>query len=336
MAKPQDTSPDQPARKPSRRKSDIKSGAPKRSGRLAAGLALVFATIALIGTSYMGYLINSKRGLTDAKGRLIQVERDTAELEQQTTKMSDDMVSLRTTQITLTEGLKALHGEIGKGRRTWLLAETENLLIIAQHRLSYAHDVRLAREALRAADRQLAQLGDPDYQPVRKQIETEIAALEAFEKLDPAGQAQRLAQLAGRIEQLPFAPENKPTPATAPSDAGFWQELWRDLQGLVRIRSTADTPRLFLLPEQRYFLRENLRLLLLSAQLALLQGDTVTFEQNIRSAQQWLRSYFHTGEASVQAALGELDKALTLRTVTRPELGGALKTLQDLRARPSS
>ena len=110
MAKPQDTSPDQTPRKPGRRKSDVKSGAPKRSGRLAAGLALVFATIALIGTSYMGYLINSKRGLTDAKGRLFQVERDTAELEQQTTKMVDELDALRTTQVTLTDGLKALHG----------------------------------------------------------------------------------------------------------------------------------------------------------------------------------------------------------------------------------
>jgi uroporphyrin-3 C-methyltransferase len=334
MANPDETPSTAAPRKAARRKRT--EPAAKRPGRLAAGLALVFATIALLGTAYMGYLINSKRGLSDAKGRLVQVERDTAELEQLTTRMGAELATLRDTQATLTDGLQALHGELGKGRRAWLIAEAENLLIIAQHRLSYARDARLAREALRAADRQLAQLGDPDYQPVRKQIETELAALEAFEKLDPAGQALRLGQLAARVDQLPLRPESRPSTRPAPAEQDFLHELWSDLKGLVRIRSTTDVSRPFLLPEHKYYLRENLRLLLLSAQVALLSGHGASFEQNARLAQQWLRSYFLESEPGVQAALADLDKALRVRTETLPDLGGSLKTLHEARARQSA
>jgi len=331
MAEPNDTPPASPPRKPARRKREA-SAEPgkKRSGRLAAGTALVFATIALIGTGYMGYLINSKRGLTDAKGRLFQVEKDTAGLEELTTAMNEELATVRETQTALTDSLKSLHGEIGKGRRSWLLAETENLLVIAQHRFATARDARLAQEALRAADRQLVQLADPDYQPVRKQIETELAALAAYEKLNPSGLAQRLGQLSAKLDQLPLQPQVRPA-APADPNRGFAREVWDDLKELVRVRTTTDMPRPFLLPEQKYFLRENLRLMLLGAQVALLQGDRVTVEQNARTAQQWLKTYYLVSDPGVKAALAELDGAIQAQTARLPELGLALRTLQELR-----
>jgi len=331
MADPKDEAPAVSPRKPSRRKREAPAeSGKKRSGRLAAGTALVFATIALIGTSYMGYLINSKRGLTDAKGRLFQVEKDTAGLEELTTAMNEELATVRETQTALIESLKSLHGEIGKGRRSWLLAETENLLVIAQHRFATARDARLAQEALRAADRQLVQLADPEYVPVRKQVEAELAALAAYEKLNPSGLALRLGQLAGRLDQLPLQPLARPA-APADPNRGFADEMWNDLKELVRVRTTTDIPRPFLLPEQKYFLRENLRLMLLGAQVALLQGDRVTAEQNARTAQQWLQTYYLADDAGVKAALAELEAAIQAQTAKLPELGQALKALQALR-----
>jgi len=334
MAPPDETVPP-PDQKSARRQRAASDAAPanKPAGRLAAGLALVFATLALIASGYMGYLINSKRGLSDAKGRLVQVEEDTAELEQLTGTLRGEVRTLRDTQTTLVDGLKALQGDIGKGRRAWLLDETENLLIIAQNRLVYARDARLARLALRAADQQLAQLGDPDYQPVRKSIETGMTALEAYERLDLSGQAQRLGQLAGRVDHLAVLPDRPTTAASAHADQGFLRDFWDDLKGLIRVRSTADVPRPFLLPEQRYFLRENLRLMLYGAQIALLHGDVATFEQNTRTAQSWLQTYFDTHDPAGEAALAELNHALQVRATTLPELGKTLTLLHDVRAR---
>jgi len=331
MATPKEPASDTPPRKATRRKRETKTDeSTPRTGRVAAGTALVFATIALIATGYMGYLINSKRGLTDAKGRLFQVEQNTAGLEQLTSGMNEELTSLRDSYAALSDSLKALQGDIGKGRRSWLIAEAENLLIIAQHRLTYARDTRLAREALRAADRQLVQLADPDYQPVRKQIEAELAALEAYEKLNLSGLARQLGQLAGNVEQWPLQPNTQPAPAT-PADRGLAQEVWDDLKSLVRVRTTTDMPRPFLLPEQKYFLRENLRLMLLSTQVALQQADDVSVEQNTRTAQKWLRTYYKTDDPAVKAALASLEQANRALTTRPPELGMSLKTLQELR-----
>lgn len=322
MAQPDDTmpSPSPPTRT-------------RQPGRLAGGLALVFASIALLASGYMGYLINSKRGLSDAKGRLVQVEQDTAELERLTRGMHDEVRTLRDTQTTLVDGLKAMQDDIGKGRRAWLLDETENLLIIAQNRLVYSRDAHLARLALQAADKQLAQLGDPDYQPVRKSIATGVTALEAFERLDLSGHAQRLGQLAGRVDQLAALPDAPSANSRARADRGVLREFWGDLKELIRVRSTADVPRPFLLPEQRYFVRENLRLMLYGAQIALLHGDGATFEQNTQAARNWLQTYFDTHDATVQTALAELDRALQARSVNLPELGNTLTLLHDIRKR---
>lgn len=306
---------------------------PARGGRLAAGLALVLAIIALLVSSYLWYGLTHKRGLADAKGRLIQVEQETAQLQELSAQMGKELSSLRATQDTLQSSLATLHDEIGKGRHTWLLAETENLLVIARHRLEYARDAHLSLEALRAADRQLTQLGDPDYQPVRKLLDSEMKSLEAFERLDVAGIAQRLGQLAADIDQLTLAPDKRPLPPASSGDQGFLHEVWQDLQGLVRIRTTTDIRRPLLLPEQKYYLRENLRLMLYGAQVALLHGDGTTFERNLTAARQWLRDYYDLNAAPVQAAIVALDAMLKSRPAVLPDISGSLKALREIHTR---
>ncbi|MEK7758951.1 MAG: uroporphyrinogen-III C-methyltransferase, partial [Pseudomonadota bacterium] len=284
------------------------AGKPNRTGRFAAGLALVLAIIAMLASGYVGWLVNSKRGLTDAKGRLLQVEQETAQLQALSAQMNQELGTLRETQETLKSGVQALHGEIGKGRRTWLITETENLLVIAQHRLAYARDARQALAALRVADRQLQQLGDPDYLPVRKLLESEILALDGFERLDLSGMAQRLGQLGARVESLTLAPDPKPRveDTTTGGEQGFLREVWKDLRNLVSIRTTTDVRRPLLLPEQKYFLRENLRLMLYGAQVALLHGDFTTVKLNTKVARQWLRDYYDAGTPALLNA-AELD-----------------------------
>jgi len=316
-----------------RRVADTSPPKPPKTGRLAAGLALILAILAAMVSGYVGYLVNSKRGLSDAKGRLVNVEQETAELATLGDQLTRDITALRETQNTLTGAIKSLNDEIGKGRRAWLIAETENLLIIAQHRLAYARDARLALEALRAADRQLAQLGDPDYQPVRKQIASEIGALEAYAENDLSGLAQRLGKLAGNLDALPLAPPSHSVVSQPAEDTDFLQEVWRDLKDLVRIRHTSETRRPLLLPEQQYFLRENLRLMLYSAHLALLHGDRTNFEPNARRALQWLRDHYDTEDAGVRQALADIESAMRGHAVNLPDLTASLVLLRERRAR---
>ena len=333
MANPSDTESTPAEKKAPRRRRPASTTAPARSGRLASGLALVLAIIAVLVSSYLWYGLTHKRGLADAKGRLIQVEQETAQLQEQSAQMDKELSSLRDTQNTLQSSLATLHDEIGKGRRTWLLAETENLLVIAEHRLEYARDAHLSLEALRAADGQLKQLGDPQYQPVRKLLDGEMKSLEAFERLDVSGIAQRLGQLAADIDQLPLAPDKRPLPPPTGGDQGFLREVWQDLQGLVRIRSTTDIRRPLLLPEQKYYLRENLRLMLYGAQVALLHGDGPTFERNVTAARQWLRDYYDVNTQPVQTAIAAFDTMLKSQPAVLPDISGSLKTLREIQAR---
>ena len=321
-----------PALKRRTRRRSSTPDKPARSGRFAAGLALVFAIIALLVSAYVGWLVNSKRGLSDAKGRLFSVEQETTQLQELTAQMNKELGTLRDSQDLLKGSVHTLHAEIGKDRRVWLIAETANLLTIAQHRLGLARDPRQALEALRAADRQLQQLGDPSYQPVRKLLEGEIEALAAFERLDLHGLAQRLGQLAGRVDTLPFAPARL-EPASTDTESGFAHEVWKDLRDLIRIRTTTDLRRPLLLPEHKYFLRENLRLMLYGAQVALLHGDNVTLELNMRAALKWLRDYYDTTSGNVQTASAELETTLKTRPAELPDISASLKTLRDINTR---
>ena len=317
-----------------RRASDTQK--PSRVGKLAAGLALTLAILALIVSGHIAWVVNSKRGLSDAKGRLFQVERDTADLEALTEQMSKDLATLRDTQGNLLDSLKAMRSEIGQGRRDWLHAEAENLLTIAQHRLNFARDARLALEAARAADKLLSQLGDPGYPPIRRQLAIEIRALEDYARLDLAGVTERLGQLASNIDTLPLAPVKPPADKASAEAPGLLAEVWQDLQQLVRIRNTNDLNRPLLLPEQQYYLRENLRLKLLSAQFALLQGDHANFARNTRAAQRWLSFYYDTNATVVQTAVRDLDNALRLENLRPPELGNTLQLLRVLRSSPGT
>ena len=332
------TTPAPAEKRRTRRRTPVNDN-PTRTGRFAAGLALVLAIIAVLASSYVGYLVNSKRGLTDAKGRLLQVEQETAQLQTLSAQMNQELGTLRETQETLKSGVQALHGEIGKGRRTWLITETENLLVMAQHRLAYARDARQALAALRVADRQLQQLGDPDYLPVRKLLENEIGALEGFERLDLSGMAQRLGQLGARVDTLALAPDPaRPADGATKTVAeqGFLREVWKDLRSLVSIRTTTDVRRPLLLAEQKYFLRENLRLMLYGAQVALLHGDVATVELNAKTARQWLRDYYDAGTPNVQGAMAELDAILKARAVGLPDISASLKTLREITAKQAA
>ena len=315
-----------------KRRAQRRTDKPIRTGRFAAGLALVLAIVAVLASGYVGYLVNSKRGLSDAKGRLFNVEQETTQLQALTAQMNQELSTQRETQDMLKSSVQTLHDEIGKGRRAWLLAETANLLVIAQHRLAYARDPAQALEALRAADRQLQQLGDPSYQPVRKILEREIDALETFQRLDLGGMAQRLGKLAGRVDSLPLAPLPQ-EPAASEGESSFTREIWKDLRDLVRIRTTTDVRRPLLLPEHKYFLRENLRLMLYGAQIALLHGDIATLELNASAAHKWLADYYDASNSSVRAASAELEATLKSRPADLPDISASLKSLRELTAR---
>lgn len=321
------------------------TAAPKTTARiagnsLASGLALILSAIALLASAYLGYTFIEKRGIyrADMFDRLDKLEDASAQQQQTMGEHAQKLAALEETETTLKTGMEKVFNEFYRGRSDWLLAETEQLMLIANHRLQLAHDVHLALEALRAADRQLQQLGYPRYLPVRKAVAEEMAQLEALERIDIPGMSVRLGDMGTHIDRLPLTPETRQTaeerarhPTVAVEKKSVAREMWNDINSLIRIRRSDELRKPLLLPEQQYFLRENLRLMLYGAQTALLQGNAATFEQNIQSARQWLVDYYDANAPAVRSAQADLDRMLKAHvSSTLPDISGSLELLRKL------
>ena len=94
-----------------------------------------------------------------------------------------------------------------------------------------------------------------------------------------------------------------------------------------------DTPAVPLLPlDQSWFLRENLKMKLLSARLALLSRDETAFRADLNTSASWLAQYFDVRAKAVANALatlrqlGESELALKL-----PDLAESLEAVRSPR-----
>ena len=90
-----------------------------------------------------------------------------------------------------------------------------------------------------------------------------------------------------------------------------------------RVEHSAHAEVALLSPGQVFFLRENLKLRLLTARLALLQRDGKTYREDMRQTQFWLERYFDTREKSVSTAIQ------TLKSLAAADLSLELPTLND-------
>jgi len=320
------------------------AGGPARTGRVRGGLALIFSLIALIGVGYLWYMLFYQRPDllgTDVVGKLAGLESDVSGLRDAVSSVEQEATTLQENSSTVQAGLESIRKDLLKNRADWAIAEAEQLLIIANHRLQLARDVGSAVAALRATDRLLQSLTDPNLLPVRRALAKEISSLEALEKTDVAGMSLRLAQLAEQSDRLALAGAARATPETvavSTTEDQDWRasarDLWQDLKSLVRIRYHTEGQKPLLAPEQQYFLRENLRLMLFGAQHALLQGNVAVFQQNLKSSIQWVRDYYDLSSQGTRAVLAELEKLSAERIAAElPDISGSLAALRDARTR---
>lgn len=322
---------------------------PKRAaprGRVSSGLALILAFVALLGAGYLWYtLIYQRPELTQMNlpRALADAERTIGEVKTALEDAEDQIRALTETQNTLRTAVESMRAEFGRNQAQWIVNEAEQLLLIANRRLQLARDVRSALAALRAADHQLELLADPALLPARREIAKEITQLESLERADIPGIALRLGSLAETIEQLPLAPDLRARGeqlAAANASQGASEDkpansIWRDLLSLVRIRRHDTAQRPLLAPEQQYFARENLRLMLYGAQHALLQGFIATYQQNLATASRWLRDYYDQGAAAVEAVQQEIDKLRATPMMTElPDITASLELLRKASSRP--
>ncbi len=320
-----------------------------RTGRTWAALAFIFAVVALGASGYLAYVYYSQQAPfnTDLRDMLSQLQADSRQIQESRALIEKDLKDfgeklqkVEQVQDTLGKAVEKVVSDLGRERTDWILSETEQLLLIANHRLQLARDVDTAVTALRAADRRLQQLADPSLLPVRRLVASEIAQLQSLERADVPGIALTLGGLTKTLDKLPLAVERRMQPPAlfAPEEEAVkdaarvqraFSRMWEDLRGLVRIRTNTDLQKPLLAPEQNYFLRENLRLLLYGTQLAVLQGDVSTYEQNLKSAQTWIDDYFDTDSRAVIGFREELQRLADEKILIElPDISASLEALR--------
>ncbi len=102
----------------------------------------------------------------------------------------------------------------------------------------------------------------------------------------------------------------------------FGRLLWQEVRGLVRVTRIDQPEAMLLAPEQAWFLRQNLKLRLLNARLALLSRQFDSAQSDLRDAQSALQRYFDSSSAKVVSTremLLQVAEQARLVNVPRPE-----------------
>ena len=150
--------------------------------------------------------------------------------------------------------------------------------------------------------------------------------------------ALRLDSLANMVDDLPLVigselpadrVEKKARGDETPM-ARLGREVWQDMRQLVRIQNMENPDAPLLSPPQAYFLRENLRLRFLSARIALLRHDEVTYKADLKAADAWLRRYFDAKAKPTQTALGVLKQlAGDTLSIEMPDISASLNAVRN-------
>lgn len=317
----------------------------RRSGRFGLGLAVAVAALALAGWQWF----ETRQKLNDLQQEVTRQLGgfDTGHKEERgAQKLTREQLEVLQAKLgafenrfaefqAQTEALKALNQDIARGREEATLLEVEQAITLAGQQLQLAGNVPVAVLALQTADARLARLDRPAHLPLRKALAKDLERLNALPFVDMPGVSLRLEQLIHGVDKLPLTAygrpvEKKEARKEAAPVVPWWQnaggEIWQELKGLVRIQRFDREDPALLAPGQDYFLRENLKLRLLNARLALFSRDQWTYRNELKIAQEWLGKYFDTNDKAVASAQS------TLRQMSAAEINVELPNLNDTQA----
>jgi uroporphyrin-3 C-methyltransferase len=236
--------------------------------------------------------------------------------------------------------LEALYRDLAPSRDEIALSEIEQVLLVASQQLQLAGNVPSALTALQLADAKLQRLDRPQFAALRRALARDMDQLKAMPYVDVTGLSAKLDQAISAVGTLPLAMDERlpppaapaPPPAEAPAWQRFLSDLWGDMKQLVRIESSDRPAAPLLLPSQQYYLRENLRLRLLSARVALVNHDDASFKADIAASAAWVSQYFDARAKPVQALQATLKQmSATPLGGDMPDLSRSLEALRVLR-----
>ena len=333
------------------------SGGSSAVGWLA--LVLVLALGGLAGWSVMQGMEREK----NLKRRIVQLEKQEkveevdvrAELQSMQQSLDGKLAtaleqvkreaSNRTEQLARLEQQLQSQSEMlasfsANDHESWLRAEAQYLLRLANQRVIMARDPESALALLGSADSILRKLDDATLHEVRAAVAAEQAALRAVPKVDVEGIYLRLSALIEQADRLVIfqMPDQEAQLVDEGAEEDDWQvrlergyeQAARKLSDYIVIRRR-DVPMHALMdPQWEGLVRQNLRMLLEQAQVALLSGNQTLYVESLQRSQHWVAQFFDTDETAARAMSRELTQleSQTVQVIL-PDLTRSLQALDE-------
>lgn len=249
--------------------------------------------------------------------------------------------------------VEELMQSLSRSRDENVVADVESSLRVAQQQSAITGSAEPLVAALRQADERLARYNQPRLERVRRAVVRDLDRVRAAGVSDIATLAIRLDETVRVVDELPLlsaierraAAPGTPARASAASAAAsaaapaataperlldrvsaWWRDagslVWQEAKGLVRVTRIEHPEAMLVAPEQAFFVRENLKLRLLNARLALLSRQFDTAQADLRDAQAALERYFDRSSRRVQAAadsVRQVTQQSRLVAVPRPD-----------------
>ena len=256
--------------------------------------------------------------------------------------------------------LEELIQSLSRSRDENLLADLDAALRVAVQQSAITGSVEPLAAALRQADERLVRSQQPRLERVRRAVAQDLERVKAAGAVDLPSLTIRVDEVVRLVDDLPLlaagdrragkSADAVPVPAAASAPAvaasagasaafpwsasidegwrGMLRHVWAEIRSLVRVTRISEPEAALLAPEQAFFLRENLKLRLLNARLALLSRQFDVAQADLREAQALLDRYFDRSSRRVTAAAEVLRQvAAQARQVTVPRPDATLAAI---------
>jgi uroporphyrin-3 C-methyltransferase len=223
-----------------------------------------------------------------------------------------------------------------------LVVDIESAVRLALQQAQVTGNVEPLLAALKAADVRITRAAQPRLAPLQRAVQRDADRLRAAASGDGGEALQKIDELMRGVDDLPTlnavgvrsggtgagALQSEPIPADAP----WWKRILLAVQAearsLVRVGRIERPEAVLLSPDQTFFLRENLKLKLLNARLALLSRQVDTARSELALVTASLNRYFDPASRRVQTAATLLQQVqLQVRAAETPRVDDTLAAL---------
>ena len=257
------------------------------------------------------------------------------------------LLEARVTEVAVQRGqIEELIQSLSRSRDENLVVDIDSALRVAIQQSALTGSAEPLVATLKQADERLARYSQPRLEGVRRAIARDLDRVKAMGVIDIAALTIKLDEAVRMVDELPLlvqaeprkdAPRPAAEPASAPPPSqrsvpleasaamppwlqpwiARWDTLtervWAEARGLVRVTRIDHPEAMLLAPEQAFFLRENLKLRLLNARLALLSRQFDVAQSDLQSALTVIDRYFDRTSRRTQLA-SELIKQVATQT----------------------